>query len=109
LRFDKVALRFGAALDDALRDAVPKDSTVLVTITAPLRQASKTARELVGTVRPLCARGATTTDFRATLYDNSIVVRVAPGRAGKNNVVALVHNPHPNADALLDTAQSLLR
>ena len=105
LRFDKVALRFGTQLQDALREVVPGGSTVLVTITAPLRQASKTANELVDT---LCVVGATKTDLHATLYDNSIVVRVASGSAGKNNVIVLVHNPHPNAAALLDVAQSLL-
>ena len=107
LRFDKVALRFGVTLQDALRDVVPAGSTVLVTIAAPLRQSSKTANELIDTIRPLCAR-RTKADFRTKLYENAIAVRVARGSAGKNDVIVLVHNPHPNAAALLDTAQSLL-
>lgn len=107
LRFDKVALRFGSQLHEALRDAVPDGTTVLVTITAPLRQASKTAAELSEHIRPLCAR-ASKNDVRETLYGNAVAVRIVRGRAGGDKVIALVHNPHTNADGLLDAAESLL-
>ena len=108
LRFDKVALRFSEQLQEGLRDAVPAGTTLLITITAPLRQASKTAAELIEKIRPLCARGATKTNLRLTLFENSILVRIAGGTAGKDNVVVLVHNPHSNAAALLDAAEELL-
>jgi hypothetical protein len=107
LRFDKVALRFGNRLRDALCDDVAAGMTLIVTITAPLRQSSKTANELIDAIRPFCARSAKG-DLREKLYDNSIAVRLAPGIDGKSNVIVLVHNPHPDASKLLAAAEWLL-
>jgi hypothetical protein len=108
LRFDKVALRFGAQLEEALHDIVPAGMTALVAITAPLRQATKTASELSDAIRRRLKGRARKMDMEENLYGNDIIVRVAKGRAGSQRTIVLVHNPHPNARALLDAAQSLL-
>lgn len=87
LRFDKVALRFAAQMQDALDDIVPDAKVVIVTITAPLRQPSKTATELIEHVRLLCARSSSKKELHETRYGNSIVVRVALGRANNQKVI----------------------
>src|SRR5215813_14559689 len=58
LRFDKVAVRVVEHLRSTLREAVPEGVTVLVTITAPIRLASKTAAALEDKIRALLARRA---------------------------------------------------
>ncbi len=108
LRFDRVALRFGAQVDEALRDVIPAGTTVLVAIAAPLRQPAKAAAELSESIDAALKKNALKNDMAQTLYGNQIFVRIARGRAGTRKAIVVVHNPHPNAHALLDAAQSAL-
>ena len=108
LRFDRVALRFIAQLQDELHDAIPDGATLLVTVTAPLRQASKTAKELIETLHPLCARKSARRELEGYVHGNAVAARIVRGVTGSETVVVLVHNPDPNAGALIDEAARML-
>lgn len=105
LRFDKVAQRLVAQVQDALSADVPAGKCVLVTVTAPIRQPSKTAAEIEIRIREALRRGKN--EIVETIHGNEISVRVA-GAPRKNapKVLGFVHNPDPGAAvALLDEAQ----
>lgn len=110
LRFDKVVFEVIGRLRAALGDMVPNGRTVIVTITAPIRLASKTTAALEDAIRSSLARKSTSADIKADMYGNQIQVRIVKsGTMQIPKVVGLVHNPHPNPDALLDTTQALIQ
>jgi hypothetical protein len=110
LRFDRVALRLVDGLRASLSPLVPDGEAVVVTGTAPIRLAAKTADSLEGRVRDALARRPET-NLEETNYGNQVRVRFVTGvsrRAPK--VAGFVHNPDPaHAALLLDLTQSLLR
>ena len=110
LRFDKVALRFVSDVKVALSEFVPEGKTLIVTVTAPIRSASKTADALESQIQPRLARGPARLDFSDTINGNQIRACLVTGLArGASNVVGFVHNPDLDVDALLAAAQSLIR
>ncbi len=110
LRFDKVALRLVADLRAALSPSTPEDCAVILTVTAPIRLASKTAAELAGLVRERLGRPSAPADLETTVCGNHIRVRLAMGVSARApKVFGFVHNPDPAAaDGLLRATQSLL-
>ena len=110
LRFDKVARRLVSEVETAVRDVVPDGTTVIFTVTAPIRLASKTTAALEEHIRALLARPGKRAQLEHTINGNAVRIRVV--RAGSNGaakVVGFVHNPDPGAaEALLDEAQSQL-
>ena len=111
LRFDKVALRLVTRLQEALHDDVPAGETVIFTVTAPIRLASKTAAALESAVRELLARKSKKRELDDAICGNQIRVRIVgsgSSQAQASNVVGFVHNPDPNAAALLLDATQLL-
>src|SRR5215467_14055812 len=56
LRFDKVVTRLMERLQAAVREIVPDGTTVLLTVTAPIRLASKTAAALEDKIQNLLKR-----------------------------------------------------
>jgi hypothetical protein len=107
LRFDKVVLRTVGRLQAALDGFVPDGSVVIVTITAPIRLAARTAAALEETIRTCLHRRST--QVEDTIHGNRIricIVRGVPGRTSK--VLGFVHNPESDPDVLLRTTQSLL-
>ena len=111
LRFDKVAIGFVNELQSGLNDAVPDGKTVIVTITAPLRQATKTALELEDKIVPLLRRRSAATKLHEVIRENDIHVRVVSGVSNTApKVVGFVHNPAPAAaQILLDIAASCVK
>jgi hypothetical protein len=106
LRFDKVALGLIRRLQDA---AVPARKTVVVTITAPIRQDSKTGAVLQDRIRRLLARRSAQPRLTDTIHGNHVQIRVfkhAWSRASK--LIGLVHNPDSDAGVLFEMARSLL-
>jgi hypothetical protein len=102
LRFDKVARRLVAEVQDALRDDLPAGTTIIFTCTAPIRLASKTAASLEGEIRALLASRAS--ELAKTINGNKIGVRIVH-KAHTPNVIGFVHNPDRGAaKALLDSA-----
>ena len=97
LRFDKVAIRVIERLRANLADAVPTGVTVVVTITAPIRLASKTTAAIEEQVRTLLERTTTNRDKTLTICGNRVGIRFvkhAALRAPK--VIGFVHNPDSN-------------
>jgi hypothetical protein len=109
LRFDKVALRFIRGLQAALHEAVPDGKVVILTVTAPIRLAAKTAAVLEDRIRSCLTPRPTRVELKDTIHGNQIRVRlVSGGLRGTSKVIGFVHNPDSDADVLLDMACSLL-
>lgn len=109
LRFDKVATRLIERLQAALGETVPDGMTVLLTITAPIRLASKTAAALEGKLHAILGRESPSRDEKITIHGNRVQIRVlrdAPERAPK--MVGFVHNPDSDRLLLLNMTSELL-
>lgn len=107
LRFDRTAVGLVKRLQSALSKSVPDGRTVIVTITAPIRQDSKTGLVLEDKIRELLATGRA--QLKATIYGNRIQVRVLEGGTRQTSkLVGFVHNPKPDPTLLFDIAQFLL-
>jgi hypothetical protein len=108
LRFDRVAMRFVSNVQSALHEVVPDGNTLLFTITAPIRLASKTATALEDRVcRSLAGRTARI-DFAATIHGNQLRVRhLRSCVQGAPKVIGFVHNPETDPEILFDVTQSL--
>jgi hypothetical protein len=108
LRFDKVALRFIKDVQAALHEVVPDGKTLVFTITAPIRLASKTADALEVTIRAALAHRTARIDLEETINGNRIRVRLAKSVSNGANVIGFVHNPDSNPDILFDVTQAVL-
>jgi hypothetical protein len=110
LRFDKGVLRLVGHLQTELSAAAPDGESALVTVTAPIRQVSKTGAALVETIRPRLKRRPARSDVQDLICGNQIRFRIVrAGAAHAAKIIGFVHNPHPGADlALLDRAEALL-
>ena len=109
LRFDRVALRFVGDLQAALQDSVPDGKTLMFTITAPIRLASKTGTAVETKVRSSLARKTARIGLTETIHGNQIRVRLLRGGLkGSPKVIGFVHNPGTDPDVLFRLTQSLL-
>jgi hypothetical protein len=109
LRFDKVVFEVVGRLQADLSDAVPDGKVVIVTITAPIRLASKTTAILEDRIRSCLARKSAQAEITDTIHGNQIQIRVVKsGAAQSPKVIGLVHNPHPDPKLLLDMMQSVI-
>ena len=104
LRFDKVARRFVEGLRVALHDAVPNGSTLILTVTAPIRLAAKTAAAVKNEV--LSGR----MDFADTIQGNEVRARLVTGAGSRAApcVIGFVHNRDSDPDILFEVARSLI-
>ena len=75
LRFDKVVTRIMEHLQAALGKTVPDGGIVLLTITAPIRVASKTASALEAKMQTLLRRGSPRRDVKEKIFGNRIRIR----------------------------------
>jgi hypothetical protein len=105
LRFDKVAIGVVERLRDAVGDAVPDGTTVVVTITAPIRLPGKTTAALEGKIRTLLGQKTSGRDVKAIVHGNRVRIRVVR-RASRRapTLVGFVHNPDVDPLPLLDSA-----
>jgi hypothetical protein len=77
---------------------------VIVTITAPIRQDSKTGAGLEVRIRELLK--ARRVRLKATIYGNLIQVRVLKGGASRTSkLIGFVHNPKPDPSVLFAGAR----
>jgi hypothetical protein len=107
LRFDRTAVGLVRRLQAALARFVPAGRTVTVTITAPIRQDSKTGAVLAEKVRQLLA--ARRAELKALIHGNRIQVRVLKGGATRTaRLIGFVHNPEPNPAVLFDLTRAVL-
>ncbi len=104
LRFDRVAQRLVANVQAALAGRVAGTDTLVVTVTAPIRQPARTLAALALRLRlPLAA------PFDGRVCGNRVrarLLRRTPKAAPR--VIVFVHNPEPAAEALFAQAQRLL-
>jgi hypothetical protein len=106
LRFDKSVLRLLNGLKTALANAVPKGQSIVFTVTAPIKRRAKTAALLEALVRD----GLPNDDVRDTIEDNHVRVRrVTDVPPEMPKVLVFVHNSEPDADLILEFAESQLR
>jgi hypothetical protein len=109
LRFDKVATRLMERLRATLGETVPDGMTVLLTITAPIRLASKTAAALEGKIQTLVRRRSAGRDEKDTVHGNRVQIRLVSGvseRAPK--MIGFVHNSDSDPLLLLNMTSELL-
>lgn len=96
LRFDRVVLEIVRRLHASLDELVPGDQVLMITITAPIRQAGRTATEIAQRVRGRLRRRAPWRELRATLHGNRIrAARVTGVSQRAPRLIVLVHNPDP--------------
>jgi hypothetical protein len=109
LRFDRVALRLIADLRTAVGGSVPDGETVLVTITAPIRLASRTATAMAEKIRELISSRAAPARLTDNIHGNEIRVHLLKGGAARTaTLIGFVHNPDSDPTILSDVARSLL-
>jgi hypothetical protein len=109
LRYDKVALRFMRDAEAALHETVPRRTTVVLTISAPIKLATKTVAALHERIRTRLADRSHAGDAKLTILGNQIRARIlAHGAASHPKAIGFVHTATPNADILLDAAQAML-
>jgi hypothetical protein len=109
LRFDKVATRVIDRLQANLTAAVPDGTTVVVTITAPIRLASKTAALLEGKIRTLLATRSTGRDRKDTIHGNRVRIRLVRGESGRApKLIGFVHHADSDPRLLLNMTREWL-
>ena len=109
LRFDKVVTRVMERLQATLGQTVPAGVTVLLTITAPIRLASKTAAALEDKIQTLLGRGSPARDEKHTIHGNRVRIRLLRNdseRAPK--MIGFVHNPDSDPLLLCNMTRELL-
>jgi hypothetical protein len=109
LRFDKVANRVISCLQATAVEAVPDGMTVVLTITAPIRLASKTTLSLEDLIRTLIARKRPRRDYQATIHGNRIRIRIFRNESERGpKLLGFVHNSDSDSVVILDTIQEML-
>ena len=109
LRFDKVALGLVRDIRGALEGTVPDGRCVVFTMTAPIREPSKTRAALIEIIREKLSLGAVLAEHAETLHGNDIRVRVVASTSlHAARVAGFVHHPDTPPKLLLDMAQFLL-
>jgi hypothetical protein len=107
LRFDRTAVGLVRRLQTALARSVPVGRTVIVTITAPIWQDSKTGAVLEERIRGLLA--GRRSRLQATIHGNRIEVRVLKGGTHRTSrLIGFVHNPKPGPALLFEVTRALL-
>jgi hypothetical protein len=109
LRFDEVATRLLDRLRTTLGKTVPDTMTVVLTITAPIRLASKTAASLEEKIKTLFERRSPGRDQRHAIHGNRVQIRVLRGESEHApKMIGFVHNPDSDPRQLLDMTGELL-
>ena len=109
LRFDRVALRVIRRLQAALSASVPDGTTLILTITAPIRVPSKTAAALEDDIRTYLERKSARGEAKYTIHGNQIRVRLVNGGSRRTTkVIGFVHNPNSDPDGLFDITLALI-
>jgi hypothetical protein len=109
LRFDKVATGLLKRLHAALGETVPDGTTVLLTITAPIRLPAKTAASLQDKIQTLLGRGSTGRDEKDTVHGNRVQIRLLKDESERApKMIGFVHNPESDPLLLLNMTRELL-
>jgi len=109
LRFDKVATRVMERLQANLGETVPDGTIVVLTVTAPIRLASKTAASLEDKITALLGRRSPGRDEEGTIHGNRIRIRLLRGTAQRApKLIGFVHNSDSDPLLLMNMTGELL-
>jgi hypothetical protein len=109
LRFDEVATRLIARLQVTVGETVPHGTTVLLTVTAPIRLPSKTATSLEDKMKTLLGRRSPGRDRKDTIHGNRVRIRVLRGESERApKMIGFVHNSDSDPLLLLNMTRELL-
>ena len=109
LRFDRVATRLMERLQTTLGETVPGGMTVLLTITAPIRLASKTAAALEQKIQTLLGRRLAGRDEKDMIHGNRVRIRLLRDETkGRPRMIGFVHNPDTDPLLLMSMTLELL-
>jgi hypothetical protein len=109
LRFDRVVVRVNVRLATACRKIVPAGSTVVVTLTAPIRLAAKTAEAIESAIRALVARGSSGDAVTFAVNGNRVRVElITHGSKRMPRFIGFVHNPGTDPRLLLDMTREMV-
>jgi len=110
LRFDRVVLRVFRDLRAALQDAVPSGVTVVITLTAPIRLASKTTAAIEASVRKLLEKQSARASATRTIETNEVRIQIIRGaKTATSPLVGFVHNRDSDPTLLFGLTRALLR
>lgn len=109
LRFDKVVTRLMEHLRATLGETVPNDKTVAVTVTAPIRLASKTGAALEERIQSFIGRESERRDEKHTIHGNRVRIRILNNGSGQApKLIGFVHNSDTDPLLLLNMTRELL-
>jgi hypothetical protein len=108
LRFDKVVVRILGNIRNAIEQEVPKESVIIVTISAPIKLPAKTEHELIEKIRNIVSTGKKKRDTSLTIFENEVRIRLIKSSSKKSiNFIGLVHNKDIDSKYLLDISSKL--
>jgi hypothetical protein len=108
LRFDKVVIRILGNIRNAIEKEVPKESVIMVTISAPIKLPAKTEHELIEKIRNIVSTGKKERDTSLTIFENEVRIRFLKYSSKQNiNFIGLVHNKDIDSKYLLDISSKL--
>jgi hypothetical protein len=106
LRFDRVVIRLIDELHEFARRTVPTGTTVLVTVTAPIRMPAKTAAMLGDRIEALLAGASSLRDRNFTINGNRARIRILNHSSTRTpRLLGFVHNRSSNASRLLNLVE----
>ncbi len=110
LRFDRVATRVINDLHEFADDEVPRGSTILVTITAPIRLPSKTTSELCSSVNAIQSGATVRRDKQVSINGNGCRLRVVRhSNPSAPKLLGAVHNLTSDPRIILEILEEWLR
>jgi len=109
LRLDRVALEVVSRVRTAIQRQVPADRTIVVTISAPIRLAAKTAAALSSRVLNRVSGRARAERSLHRIHGNRIEIWILQGGiATTSKLVGFVHNPDVDPRIFIEVTRALL-
>ena len=110
LRFDRVVVRLLGRLRVAVATRLPQGTTAVVTVTAPIRLASRTAAVLEEMIRTLPRARSGPRPVRKTINGNQVRIQIMrSGGTSRAPLAGFVHNPDTDTSLLFGLTRALLR
>ncbi len=105
LRFDRVVVRLLGNLRFFVEQTNSNQKIILMTISAPIKLATKTEKELKSKIKYLLNRKDHDQDLSISIFQNEVRLRIIEFTLNKSHkFVGLVHNPRTDPELLLDFA-----
>ena len=103
LRFDKVVARLFGKIKTAIKQEVPKEKTVIITVTAPIKHPAKTGEEIIIRIKHILKSENKLPDTVLTIFQNQVLVKIVALPSKKTvEVIGLVHNPEIEPEYLIE-------